>query len=70
MGKEKDKDKKDEGEEQKLIQLNQRTEQVISGLNQIGLRVVALNNEELIELFYNYYNPAKVERKELKIAKE
>ena len=68
--KKKDKDKKDEGEEQKIIQLNQRTEQVISGLNQIGLRVVALNNEELIELFYNYYNPAKVERKELKIAKE
>jgi len=68
--KKKDKDKKDEGEEQKIIQLNQRTEQVISGLNQIGLRAVALNNEELIELFYNYYNPAKVERKELKIAKE
>ncbi|MEK7553551.1 MAG: hypothetical protein AAB504_02625, partial [Patescibacteria group bacterium] len=59
--KKKDKNKKDEGEEQKLIQLNQRTEQVISGLNQIGLRAVALNNEELIELFYNYYNPAKVE---------
>ncbi len=68
--KKKDKNKKDEGEEQKTIQLNQRTEQVIDGLNQIGLRAVALNNEELIELFYNYYNPAKVERKELKIAKE
>ncbi len=68
--KKKEKNKKDEGEGQRTIQLNQRTEQVIDGLNQIGLRAVALNNEELIELFYNYYNPAKIERKELKIAKE
>ena len=68
--KKKEKNEKDEGGEQKTIQLNQRTEQVIDGLNQIGLRAVALNNEELIELFYNYYNPAKIERKELKIAKE
>ena len=68
--KKKEKNKKDEDGEQKAIQLNQRTEQVIDGLNQIGLRAVTLNNEELIELFYNYYNPAKIERKELKIAKE
>jgi len=68
--KKKEKNKKDEDGEQKAIQLNQRTEQVTDGLNQIGLRAVALNNEELIELFYNYYNPAKIERKELKIAKE
>lgn len=54
--------------EQKLIQLNQRTDQVISGLNQIGLRVVALNDEELVELFYNLYNPGTTEKKELKIA--
>ncbi len=56
--------------EQKITQLNQRTEQVINGLNQIGLRVVALNDEELIELFYNLYNPGTVERKELGIAKQ
>ena len=56
--------------EQKISQLNQRTEQVINGLSQIGLRVVALNNEELIELFYNLYNPETMEKKELKIAKE
>jgi len=60
--------KKEEGTEQKMVQMNQRTEQVINGLNQIGLRAVALNDEELIELFYNLYNPAKVERRELKIA--
>jgi type IV secretory pathway VirB4 component len=54
--------------EQKTAQINQRTEEVINGLSQIGLRVVALNDEELIELFYNLYNPSAVERKELKIA--
>lgn len=62
--------KKDEGFEQKIMQVNQRAEQVASGLGQIGLRVVALNTEEVIELFYNLYNPAAVEKKELKIAKE
>jgi len=54
--------------EQKIVQLNQRTEQVINGLTQIGLRVVALKDEELIELFYNLYNPETVEKKRLKIA--
>ena len=56
--------------EQKIVQLEQRTDQVINGLAQIGLRVVALNKEELIELFYNLYNPQAVEKKELQIAKE
>ncbi|MBI5079465.1 hypothetical protein HZB06_02225 [Candidatus Wolfebacteria bacterium] len=54
--------------EQKMVQLNQRADQVISGLNQIGLRTVALNDEELTEFFYNLYNPETVEKKELKIA--
>ncbi len=49
--------------EQKMVQLNQRTDQVINGLSQIGLRVVALNDEELIELFYNLYNPETIEKK-------
>ena len=52
---------KNEGWEQ-TTQLNQRTDTVINGLNQIGLRAVALNDEELIELFYNLYNPATVEK--------
>ena len=60
----------EESLEQKVNQLNQRTEQVINGLSQIGLRVVALNDEELIELFYNLYNPETMEKKELKITKE
>jgi type IV secretory pathway VirB4 component len=56
--------------EQKIIQLNQRTDQVISGLVQTGLRAVPLNDEELIELFYNLYNPESVEKKDLKIAEQ
>ncbi|MBI3638661.1 hypothetical protein HY227_02895 [Candidatus Wolfebacteria bacterium] len=56
--------------EQKFSQLDQRTDQIINGLNQIGLRAVALNDEELTELFYNLYNPETTEKKKLKIAKE
>ncbi len=56
--------------EQKIQQLNHRTDQIINGLTQIGLRVVPLNNEELIELFYNLYNPGTTEKGGLKIAKE
>ncbi len=56
--------------EHHLQQLDRRTETVINGLNQVGLRVVPLNDEELIELFYNLYNPEAVEKKELKIARE
>lgn len=55
---------------QDITQLDQRVDQVVNGLTQIGLRVVALNDEELIELFYNLYNPQTIERKEIKIAKE
>ena len=55
----------EESLEQKITQLNQRTEQVINSLTQVGLRVVALEDKELIELFYNLYNPETVERKEL-----
>ncbi len=53
----------EENFEQKMTQLNQRTDQVINGLTQIGLRVVALAEEELMELFYNLYNPSTIEKK-------
>ena len=42
--------------------LAQRTEQVASGLSQIGLRAVPLEEDELAELLYNLYNPETVER--------
>lgn len=62
---------KQEDEERKNIeQLNRRVEQVTSGLEQIGLRVTSLDNEELTELFYNLYNPQLIEKKGLEIAKK
>jgi len=44
------------------FQLGQRVEHVIAGLRTIGVRAVALNNEELTELFYNLYNPESTEK--------
>ncbi len=38
-------------------QLFQRVEQIAIGLQGIGLRVVPLQTPELLELFYNVYNP-------------
>ena len=48
-------------------QLKQRTEQVIDGIQSIGLRAVTLNNEELTEIFYNFYNPETVEKESLNL---
>ena len=47
-------------EEQKN-QLWQRVNAVISGLRRISVRSVALNTDELIELFYGLYNPSEFE---------
>ncbi len=66
--KEEKKESEDEDTAKKISQLNQRADIIIDGLNQIGLRTVALNDEELTELFYNLYNPETVEKKDLKIA--
>jgi len=46
-----------------LAQLSQRTTQVTSGLLNIGLEATVLKDEQLIELFYNFYNPQTIERK-------
>jgi len=43
-------------------QLAQRVNQAVSGLLGIGLEATVLGNQELIELFYNFYNPQTVER--------
>ncbi len=45
------------------IQLDERVEQVISGLARIGLRAVPLTKDELIELLYNLCNPETIERR-------
>jgi len=51
-------------------QLNQRTGQVMSGLAGIGLEVTVLENDALVELFYNFYNPQTVERENVTVPKE
>jgi type IV secretory pathway VirB4 component len=43
-------------------QLAQRAGQVVSGIASIGLDASVLENQELVELFYNFYNPQTVER--------
>ncbi|MDO8466988.1 MAG: ATP-binding protein, partial [bacterium] len=52
-----------------LDQLNQRVERVAGGLSSIGLQTLTLDNEALIELFYNLYNPESFEKRTLEIAK-
>jgi len=53
--------------EEHVRQLNQRTDQITAGLQAIGLRAVPLNKEELLELFYNLYNPKSTEKKSVNI---
>ncbi len=45
-----------------LAQLNQRVTQVTTGLLNIGLEATVLDDEQLVELFYNFYNPQTIER--------
>jgi type IV secretory pathway VirB4 component len=53
-----------------MDQLGQRTGQVMTGLAGIGLEVTILENDALVELFYNFYNPQTVERENIGIPKE
>jgi type IV secretory pathway VirB4 component len=61
---------KQETLEQKVMQLRQRVDQVVSGLERIGLRAIPLNDDELTELYYNLYNPETVEKQLPKKEKE
>ncbi len=47
-----------------LVQLSQRSSQVMNGLLAIGLEAEILGNEQLIELFYNFYNPQTIEKRD------
>lgn len=44
--------------EHNRAQLLQRAQQIASGLSSLGLRVVPLNTQELLELYYSVYNPS------------
>ena len=48
-----------------LEQLRERTEQVLAGIRQIGLRAIPLEHTEVLELFLNLYNPAPLEKKQV-----
>ncbi len=39
-------------------QILQRVSQIINGLNQLEIKATLLNNEQLIRLFYEFYNPS------------
>lgn len=45
-----------------LNQLKQRVDQVTEGLRTIGLETTLLTGEQLVELFYNFYNPETIEK--------
>jgi type IV secretory pathway VirB4 component len=57
------KGEKEEGRARSMSQLSQRTEQVVAGLNQLGMGCELLKDQETIELLYNLYNPGLAERK-------
>ncbi len=60
-------DEKEKNFQEGLAQLKQRVNQALEGLLAIGLEATVLNNEQLIELFYNFYNPERVEREKMNL---
>jgi len=52
--------------EHNRAQLFQRVSQVASGLQSIGLRIVPLNTQELLEMYYAAYNPATSRNQKLR----
>lgn len=63
--KELDEKEKEEKFQKDLAQLEQRVGQIMENLNAIGLDAVLLNKEQLTELYYNFYNPESIERKQI-----
>lgn len=53
---------KDNRFEEDKVQLQQRADIVSQGLSRVGVRVAPLNTEELIELFYELFNPGEGEK--------
>jgi len=48
-------------------QLSQRVDHIIMAIAHVGIKASQLQTDELIELFYNLYNPEELEKKDLKI---
>lgn len=49
--------------ESKKMQLKHRVNAVFSGLRPTGVKIIRLQTQELLELYYNLYNPEKTEKK-------
>ena len=47
-------------------ELKNRVQSVVNGLNQTGVQALPLDTQELIELYYDYYNPDTATRQQLK----
>lgn len=60
-------DPAEENLSEEIHSLNQRVAQVMDGLVAMDLGAVALNDEQLVELFYNLYNPGTVEVEDIDI---
>lgn len=57
----------DEGNLEKAkVELTNRVQNVVSGLMQMGVQSIPLDTQELIELYYNTYNPDTATRQTLK----
>ena len=39
---------------------------MVKGLEKLGMKAKALESLELLDLFYNFYNPAQIKTQELK----
>ena len=61
---------KNEDFQKDLQQIGQRVAQVTDGLSSVGLDVVLLNDEQLTELFYNFYNPETTEKENINLQKQ
>ena len=47
-------------------QLNLTKDLIVKGLEKLGMKAKALESLELLDLFYNFYNPAQIKTQELK----
>ncbi|MEK7479266.1 MAG: hypothetical protein AAB634_01900, partial [Patescibacteria group bacterium] len=56
--------------QKKMFQLEQRVDEVITGLAGMGVPAHPLENEEITELFYNLYNPGLTEKENFAIAQQ
>ncbi len=56
--------------QKKMFQLDQRVDEVVSGLAGMGVSARPLEDGEITELFYNLYNPGLTEKEGLAIARQ